>query len=224
MDYSITGFLYDLLFVVVLILTASSGWRRGFVSSLMLLIGGVAGIFGAVLVARTAGPVIYNDYVGASIAEKVSAALAESGGDAAAAVQSLTFLPESIRQTLVDTMTEITGEATPHVIEVLEPIVLPLIQVILFLVVCVAVRWLFRALAWALRGCNSIPLVGSLNRLLGLVLGALTGVLNCWLLSLGLWLAGMLANGQVEFLRSSVMGQSLIYSLLSGLNPFTVYY
>lgn len=224
MDYSITGFLYDLLFVVVLILTASSGWRRGFLSSLMLLIGGVAGIFGAVLVARTAGPVIYNDYVGASIAEKVSAALAESGGDAAAAVQSLTFLPESIRQTLVDTMTEITGEATPHVIEVLEPIVLPLIQVILFLVVCVAVRWLFRALAWALRGCNSIPLVGSLNRLLGLVLGALTGVLNCWLLSLGLWLAGMLANGQVEFLRSSVMGQSLIYSLLSGLNPFTVYY
>ena len=224
MDYSITGFLYDLLFVVVLILTASSGWRRGFVSSLMLLIGGVAGIFGAVLVARTAGPVIYNDYVGASIAEKVSAALAESGGDAAAAVQSLTFLPESIRQTLVDTMTEVTGEATPHVIEVLEPIVLPLIQVILFLVVCVAVRWLFRALAWALRGCNSIPLVGSLNRLLGLVLGALTGVLNCWLLSLGLWLAGMLANGQVEFLRSSVMGQSLIYSLLSGLNPFTVYY
>lgn len=224
MDYSITGFLYDLLFVVVLILTASSGWRRGFLSSLMLLIGGVAGIFGAVLVARTAGPVIYNDYVGASIAEKVSAALAESGGDAAAAVQSLTFLPESIRQTLVDTMTEITGEATPHVIEVLEPIVLPLIQVILFLVVCVAVRWLFRALAWALRGCNSIPLVGSLNRLLGLVLGALTGVLNCWLLSLGLWLAGMLANGQVEFLRSSVMGQSFIYSLLSGLNPFTVYY
>ena len=224
MDYSITGFLYDLLFVVVLILTASSGWRRGFVSSLMLLIGGVAGIFGAVLVARTAGPVIYNDYVGASIAEKVSATLAESGGDAAAAVQSLTFLPESIRQTLVDTMTEITGEATPHVIEVLEPIVLPLIQVILFLVVCVAVRWLFRALAWALRGCKSIPLVGSLNRLLGLVLGALTGVLNCWLLSLGLWLAGMLANGQVEFLRSSVMGQSLIYSLLSGLNPFTVYY
>lgn len=224
MDYSITGFLYDLLFVVVLILTASSGWRRGFLSSLMLLIGGVAGIFGAVLVARTAGPVIYNDYVGASIAEKVSAALAESGGDAAAAVQSLTFLPESIRQTLVDTMTEITGEATPHVIEVLEPIVLPLIQVILFLVVCVAVRWLFRALAWALRGCNSIPLVGSLNRLLGLVLGALTGVLNCWLLSLGLWLAGMLANGQVEFLRSSVMEQSFIYSLLSGLNPFTVYY
>ena len=224
MDYSITGLLYDLLFLVVLLLTASSGWRRGFLSSLMLLVGSVAGILGAVWVSRTAGPVIYNEYVGASIAEKVSTALAESGGDAAAAVQGLAFLPESVRQALVDTMTEITGEATPHVIEVLEPIVLPLIQVILFLVVCIVVRWLFRALAWALRGCNAIPLVGGLNRLLGLVFGALTGAVNCWLLSLGLWLAGMLANGQVEFLRASALGQSFIYSLLSGLNPFTVYY
>lgn len=224
MDYSITGLLYDLLFVVVLFLAASSGWRRGFVSSLTLLIGSVAGIFGAVFVARSAGPVIYNEYVGASIAEKVSAALAESGGDAAAAVQGLTFLPQSIRDTLVNTMTEITGEATPHVIEVLEPIILPLIQVILFLVVCIVVRWLFRALAWALRGCNAIPLVGSLNRVLGLALGLVSGALNCWLLSLGLWLAGTLANGQVEILRSSVLGQSFIYSLLSGLNPFTLYY
>lgn len=224
MDYSITGLLYDLLFVVVLFLAASSGWRRGFVSSLTLLIGSVAGIFGAVFVARSAGPVIYNEYVGASIAEKVSAALAESGGDAAAAVQGLTFLPQSIRDTLVNTMTEITGEATPHVIEVLEPIILPLIQVILFLVVCIVVRWLFRALAWALRGCNAIPLVGSLNRVLGLALGLVSGALNCWLLSLGLWLAGMLANGQVEILSGSVLGQSFIYSLLSGLNPFTVYY
>lgn len=224
MDYSITGLLYDLLFVVVLFLAASSGWRRGFVSSLTLLIGSVAGIFGAVFVARSAGPVIYNEYVGASIAEKVSAALAESGGDAAAAVQGLTFLPQSIRDTLVNTMTEITGEATPHVIDVLEPIILPLIQVILFLVVCIVVRWLFRALAWALRGCNAIPLVGSLNRVLGLALGLVSGALNCWLLSLGLWLAGMLANGQVEILSGSVLGQSFIYSLLSGLNPFTVYY
>lgn len=224
MNYSITGLLYDILFIVVLMLAASSGWRRGFVSSLMLLIGGVAGIFGAVFVSRTAGPLIYNDYVGAIIAEKVSVALAESGGDVAAAVQALTFLPESIRDTLVNTMTEITGEATPHVIEVLEPIVLPLIQVILFLVVCLVVRWLFRALAWALRGCNSIPLVGSLNRVLGLALGVVYGALNCWLLSLGLWLLGMLTNGQVEILRSSVLGQSFIYSLLSGLNPFTVYY
>lgn len=224
MNYSVTGLLYDILFIVVLMLAASTGWRRGFVSSLMLLVGSVAGILGGVWVSRAIGPVIYSEYVGATIAEKVSAALAESGGDAAAAVQSLTFLPESIRQTLVNTMTEITGEATPHVIEVLEPIVLPLIQVILFLVVCMVVRWLFRALAWALRGCNSIPLVGGLNRLLGLAMGFLSGALNCWLLSLGLWLLGMLTNGEVEILRSSVLGQSFIYSLLSGLNPFTVYY
>lgn len=224
MDYSITGLLYDILFAVVLIMTAVYGWKRGFLSSLMLLAGGVVGIFGAVWAAQTFGPVIYDDYVGVTIAEKVSAALSENGGDVANAVQALTFLPETIRDALLGTVNEIAGEATPQVVEVLKPIILPLIQVILFLVVCILIRWLFRALAWALRGFNSIPLVGSLNRVLGLVLGALSGALNCWLLSLGLWLLSMLSSGQVEFLRSAVLGQSAIYSLLSGLNPFIVYY
>lgn len=224
MEYSVTGFLYDLLFIVVLILTSAAGWRRGFLSSLMLFIGGLVGIFGAVWAARALGPVIYNDYVGVTIAQKVSAALTETGGDAAAAVQGLTFLPETIRNALVGTMNEITGEATPRVVEVLEPIVLPLIQVIIFLVVCVLVRWLFRALAWTMRGCNSIPLVGSLNRLLGLVLGAVTGVINCWLVSLALWLFSMLSNGQIEFLTTAALGKSAIYGLLAGLNPFTIYY
>lgn len=224
MEYSITGLLYDILFAVVLICTAAYGWKRGFVSSLMLLIGGVAGIFGAVWAAQAFGPVVYNSYVGTAIAEKVSAALNESGGDVAAAVQSLTFLPEEIRSALLNTMAEITGEATPQVVAVLEPIILPLIQVIIFLVVCIVIRWLFRALAWALRGFNAIPLVGSLNKALGLVLGALSGALNCWLLSLGLWLLSMLSGGQIEFLRSAALGKSVIYSLLAGFNPFTIYY
>lgn len=224
MSYSITGLLYDILFAVILFLTTLYGWKRGFLSSLVLLAGAVVSIFGAVWVARAAGPVIYNNYVGEAIAQKVSAALAESGGDVAAAVQGLSFLPETIRNALAGTLTEISGEATPHVVEVLEPIVLPLIQVILFLVVCLVVRWVFRALAWAMRGCNAIPLVGGLNRLLGLVLGALSGLLNCWLLSLGLWLLSMLSNGQIEFLSSAALGKSAIYGLLAGLNPFTIYY
>lgn len=224
MEYSITGLLYDILFAVVLLLTAVYGWKRGFLSSLLLLVGGVAGIFGAVWAAQSFGPVVYNNYVGTSIAEKVSAALAENGGDVAAAVQGMTFLPESMRQALLNTVTEIAGEATPQVVAVLEPIILPLIQVIIFLVVCLVIRWLFRALAWAMRGCNSIPLVGSLNRLLGLVFGAVSGALNCWLLSLGLWLLSMLSGGEIEFLSSAALGKSAIYSLLAGLNPFVIYY
>ena len=103
MEYSITGLLYDILFAVVLILTAVSGWKQGFVSSLTLLIGSVAGIFGAAWAAQTFGPVVYNNYVGASIAEKVSATLAESGGDVTAAVQGMSFLPEAVRNALLNT-------------------------------------------------------------------------------------------------------------------------
>ena len=58
----------------------------------------------------------------------------------------------------------------------------------------------------------------------GLVLGALSGALNCWLLSLALWLLSMLSDGHIEILRSAVLGKSAIYSLLAGFNPFVIHY
>lgn len=224
MEYSITGLLYDILFALVLILNAVYGWKRGFISSLLLLAGGVVGVFGAVWAARTLGPAIYNNYLGLTIAEKVSDALSASGGDIASAVQGMTFLPETLRQTVLNTMAEITGSATSQVVTVLEPIILPLIQVILFLVVCLLIQWLFQFLAGIMRGCNAIPLVGGLNRALGLIFGALSGALNCWLFSLALWLLSVFLGGEVEFLSSASLGKSAIYSLLAGLNPFTIYY
>lgn len=224
MEYSITGLLYDILFAAVLIFTAAYGWKRGFISALILLVGAVVAVFGAVWVAQTFAPGIYDNYVGTTIAQQVSDTLAANGGDAVAAVQGMDFLPESIRAGLVTALTELSGEAAPQVAAVLEPVILPMIQVILFLVSCIVIRWAFRALAWTMRGCNSIPLVGGLNRVLGLVFGALSGALNCWLLSMLLWLLSMLTGDGIEFLRSTVLGQSAIYSLLSGFNPFIIHY
>lgn len=224
MEYSITGLLYDILFAAVLIFAAAYGWKRGFISSLILLVGAVVAVLGAVWVAHTFAPGIYDNYVGNAIAERVSDTLAANGGDAVAAVQGMDFLPESIRAGLVTALTELSGEAAPQVAVVLEPIILPLIQVILFLVACIVIRWVFRILAGTMRGFNSLPLVGGLNKGLGLVLGAVSGALNCWLLSMVLWLLSMLTGDGIEFLRSTVLGQSAIYSLLSGFNPFVIHY
>ena len=47
-----------------------------------------------------AGP-IYDQFLSGSVTEKVETAVAQSGGDLAAAVQGLDFLPETVRSTLV---------------------------------------------------------------------------------------------------------------------------
>lgn len=224
MNVFVTGLIYDFVFAVVLIFSMAAGWRRGFLSTLTLLVGGVAGILGAVWIARTVGPVLYRDHVGLAIAQRVSEALAEAGGDVEASLRELAFIPASVREALVRNVQEMNGEAAPMVVEMLEPLLLPLIQALLFLVVCILVRWLFRLLAWALRRCNALPLVGGINRLLGGVLGFGMGVINTWLLSLGLWLASSLADGGIPLLSASVLDHSQAYRFLSQFNPFTIYY
>lgn len=224
MDYALTGLVYDLLFLIVMIFSIAAGWRRGFLSTLTLLVGGVVAIVGAVLLSRMVGPILYHDHVGIAIARQVSESLAETGSDVTATLHGLTFLPESVRESLVQAVQELNGEAAPRIVELLEPIVLPLIQAILFLVVCILVRWLFRLLAWALRRCNVLPLVGGINRLLGGVLGFGMGVINVWLASLVLWLAALLTDGSFAFLSEPALNLSHAYRFLAGFNPFTIYY
>ena len=82
----------------------------------------------------------------------------------------------------------------------LEPLSLPLVQAVLFVLLCMIVRWVFALLVRLLRGVNLIPLVGGANRLLGLVLGLVIGAFDCWLLALLLWFAASITTGQIDWL------------------------
>ena len=106
----------------------------------------------------------------------------------------------------------------------LEPLFLPLVQAVLFVLLCMIVRWVFALLVRLLRGVNLIPLVGGANRLLGLVLGLVTGAFDCWLLALLLWFAASITTGQIDWLTTGVLQRSVGYSLFGAFNPFLLHY
>ena len=138
---------------------------------------------------RTLAPEVYLSFFSDSVSTRVEQAVAQSGGDIAAAVQGLDFLPESIRAALAAGL-QTAGDQLPEKINaLLEPLFLPLVQALLFVLLCMIVRWVFALLVRLLRGVNLIPLVGGANRLLGLVLGLVTGAFDCWLLAMLLWFA-----------------------------------
>ena len=62
------------------------------------------------------------------------------------------------------------------------------------------------------------------NRLLGLVLGLVTGAFDCWLLALLLWFAASITTGQIDWLTTSVLQRSVGYSLFGAFNPFLLHY
>ena len=157
----------------------------------------------------------------AGLTELIGAVL---GGDIAAAVQGLDFLPESIRAALAAGL-QTAGDQLPEKINaLLEPLFLPLVQALLFVLLCMIVRWVFALLVRLLRGVNLIPLVGGANRLLGLVLGLVTGAFDCWLLALLLWFAASITTGQIDWLTTGVLQRSVGYSLFGAFNPFLLHY
>ena len=93
--------------------------------------------------------------------------LEKTGEDLAQAIHALTFLPQSIQQKLIDTVSAASSNAVPQVVNALEPLFLPVIQAVVFLSVWIVVRVLCRMLGRVLRGINAIPLIGGLNRILG---------------------------------------------------------
>ena len=55
---------------------------------------------------------------------------------------------------------------------------------------------------------------------LGTVLGLVTGLLDCWMLSLLIWGGMALSGGSVAWLSQEAVSGSVLYSLFAGLNPF----
>lgn len=218
------AWIYDLLFLALFAYAAVASWRKGFLAGLTELIGAVLGVGIAVWASRALALPIYEQFVSGSVSEKVETAVAQSGGDLAAAVQGLDFLPGTVRDTLA-TLLQGAGDALPEQITAaLEPVLLPFVQVLLFIVLCMVVRWVFRLLVGLLRQVNGVPLLGGVNRLFGLVLGLATGALDCWLLALLLWFLASVTAGSLEFLTLNVLKQSVGYTFFGSFNPFLTYY
>jgi len=214
------GTVYTVIFIIVLLFAAWHGYQQGFLSGVFGLLGSLAGIFGAVWATNRFSQPLYDNYLGAAVSSKVTEALSETGGDLSGAVAQLDFLPETVRESLQEMLGTATGALPKQITEVLDPLLLPLIQVLVFVICCVAIRWVFKLVVGLLRGANHIPLLGGMNRMLGFVLGLATGLVDCWLLALLLWGIAGITVGQLEFLNATVLQQSEVYGFFAQLNPF----
>ena len=132
----------------------------------------------------------------------------------------LSFFSDSVSTRVEQAFAQSGGD----IAALLEPLFLPLVQAVLFVLLCMIVRWVFALLVRLLRGVNLIPLVGGANRLLGLVLGLVTGAFDCWLLALLLWFAASITTGQIDWLTTGVLQRSVGYSLFGAFNPFLLHY
>ena len=219
------GIVYDLIFAVILLVSALNGRRRGLVSGAVSLVGAVAGLVVAGWLANVLGSAIYNGVIGNAMADAINQALSDQGASLIAVLQDqLGFLPQQTLDQLaavLQPLAETVGtDLQPRILEALQPIIQPMIIAVIFVVAFVLIRWAISLVAGALQLVNHIPLVGGVNQILGLVLGLATGAIDCWMLCLVLWAGSAVTAGSVEFLSQATLTASALYRFFAGFNPF----
>ena len=90
------------------------------------------GVGVAVWGSRTLAPEVYTRFFSDSVTARVNEAVAQSGGDIAAALQQLDFLPESLRTAAANALQTAGDQLPEKLTALLEPLFLPLVQVVLF--------------------------------------------------------------------------------------------
>lgn len=213
-------YLYDVLFLAVFAVAAVCSWRKGFLAGLAELAGTLFSAAAAMLGTRALAPQLYDWFVREAVTEKVQQAVTETGTGLDGTLQGLDFLPEALRETLTGLVETAGTGLSDQISTLLEPVILPLVQVLVFVVLCSVLRIVVALLVKLLQCVNVVPLVGGVNRLLGLVLGLCTGAVDCWLLALALWFLAGVTGGRLSWLNGYILSQSVGYGIFGGINPF----
>ena len=92
----------------------------------------------------------------------------------------------------------------------IRPLVMTVLEIAIFFLLIFVIRIVVRVAAHVGLGVNNIPLVGGVNRMAGLLCGAVYAVMMGFLLSMGLVLLAGLGKNQWTYLNSAVLEQTFL--------------
>lgn len=188
--------LLDLAAIVFVIVYIKRSARRGFIRMVVQLVGFFASILLANALSGPAAEYIFQNFMRERLVENVTQKIA-SAGSVNTFLQSLAALLESIPAFLVNTMefagfdssaalSALTGSVEQLSVNVVDTAIKPtcvaLFSAICFLVLFSLFMFLTRMVARCFTSIRHIPLVGTVNSLLGGIVGGVEGIFTLYLI------------------------------------------
>lgn len=219
--------LIDIILLAVLVTTMLRYAKKGFVSGLISLVGSLVSLALAWIVSGSVSPVVFENFFKSGLTERLSEALRGQGaGGLNTILDGLSgIVPQRFLDDIAGKASELFHSGAPDlaqrvVEELIAPLVVPLITVVLFFATFVLCRVLVALLVASLTNLNKIPLVGGVNRLLGIAVGLAAGVLHVLLALCLLWAVVVITNGTLPGLNDAALSGSILYRLFADYNPF----
>lgn len=192
MVISIMGIVIDILLVLVVLFFVWRSAKRGFVRTLIDLVGYIAAFAVAFSLSGPVAELAYDSLVRPSVTEAVQKSI-ESGGNSAQAAADAVFdsMPAFLekaagnigitRQSTEEQCSAVISQGAASAADAVaahavEPVIMSIFKFLAMLIMLVLLMCIVRAVSRMLNAVISkTPLIGGANRVLGAVLGALKG-------------------------------------------------
>ena len=218
---------FDLVMLALLLVVAFAYARRGFAAGLVQFVGNLASLIGALVLSHQASPLLFEKFFQNGFVTSIQNTLtAEGTVNIQSTIEKYAgFLPESIKESLTASASGLLDSGAPDlaaklVDEVIAPLLTPIIAIVLFFVAFALCRLLVGLLVAVLTNVNRIPVMGSVNRFFGFLMGLLAGVVDLYLVLCAVWAVIVITGGSIGFLNDQALAGSITYSLFGRFNLF----
>ena len=217
----------DVILIAVIVLTAFHYKKKGFVAGLLDLVGNLLALLVAWIASDRISPTVFENFFKQGLIEKITQTVQEQGtsGLTMLVENFSSILPGGMAGEVTRSLQEILGSGAPDlavriVDTILTPLIVPMITVVLFFIAFAVCKLVISMLVAVLTNINKIPVIGSVNELLGILVGVAGGVLNVVLLLCLIWAVVAITNNNLPVLNHDMLSGSMMYSLFSKYNPF----
>lgn len=219
--------IYDIIFLVMLLVVAFAYSRKGLLAGIIQFLGNLISLLGAMAISDWIAPRIFAQFFQTGFVDKVESTISVEGS---VNIQSLIekyagFLPDTLKSNLMNSATDMVTGTAPDlasrlVDEIIAPLFTPIIAVVVFFVAFAVCKVVVSFLVTVLTNLNKVPLLGSLNKGLGFVLGLGAGVVDLYLLQCVVWAIIVITGGTIAVLNAEVLSGSIVYGIFNHWNLF----
>lgn len=218
----------DIAVLVTVVIFALVGAKKGFVKACADFIGAFAAMIAAGILSAPAAEWVYNTFFHDALMEKIASAV--TGLEAAEAVQTVfAEFPAVIQRGLAAigiTEGNVTAQVQGGVLDIAEgiamaisPMLIGFVRVLAMVVLFILLLVVIRALVSLLTGLFDLPVLRSVNGLLGAVFGVLLAVVTIWVVLACVQAFMPLLSTEMQLRIAELLDQSVLFDMLYDFNP-----
>lgn len=203
----------DIIIAALLILGFFVYYRKGLLAAAVGIIGAIASLLIAFWASEKLTPFVYDNFVENKLGSFVQEKLVDGGSDYLSGLLGTDVDLSGITGTGGEDGVE--GEKTGGIIgETVASNARNIVRTVLAIIIFALALLITRLLARLLRRANDVPLLGSVNKLFGGVLGLAMGALWCYIFVSVCALIIKVSMNSLGWLNSDMVDKSILFSLI----------